>query len=171
MVVRVVDRPPRWSPSTICCPSTTPPPRLPSRCRSSGWSPSSPWSPCRSARSSGHRTRGLRAAESLATSVPLFLLLFAATYVVLAALSTRNFGEHLSHTDGLYFTVTVFSTVGFDDITAKTETTRLMVTAQMIADLIVLGLAIRVIVGAVRRGQQRQGTADEQAQVASKPGR
>jgi voltage-gated potassium channel len=96
---------------------------------------------------------GLRAVESLATSVPFFLLLFAATYVVLAALSPGSFGGHLTHTDGLYFTVTVFSTVGFGDITAKTETARLVVTGQMIADLIILGLAIKVIVGAVRRGR------------------
>ena len=99
---------------------------------------------------------GARAVESLATSVPLFLLLFAATYVVLATISAANFGGHLSHTDGLYFTVTVFSTVGFGDITAKTETARLVVTGQMIADLIILGLAIKVIVGAFRRGQQRR---------------
>jgi voltage-gated potassium channel len=95
----------------------------------------------------------LRAIESLATSVPLFLLLFASTYVVLAALSAANFGGHLSHTDGLYFTVTVFSTVGFGDITAKTETARLVVTGQMIADLIYFGLAIKVIGSAVRRGR------------------
>ena len=53
---------------------------------------------------------GLRAIESLAVSVPLFLLLFAATYVVLSTLSARNFGVHLSRTDGLYFAVTVFAT-------------------------------------------------------------
>jgi voltage-gated potassium channel len=96
----------------------------------------------------------LRAVEALATSVPLFLLLFAASYVVLAALSVSNFGGHLSHTDGLYFTVTVFSTVGFGDITAKSETARLVVTGQMLADLIVLGLAIKIIVSAGRRGLQ-----------------
>ncbi|WP_236796532.1 potassium channel family protein [Amycolatopsis sp. GM8] len=94
---------------------------------------------------------GLRAIESLATSVPFFLLLFAATYVVLAGLSASNFGGHLSRTDGLYFTVTVFSTVGFGDITGKTETARLVVTGQMLADLVVFGVAIKVIVGAVRR--------------------
>ncbi len=93
---------------------------------------------------------GLRAIEALATSVSLFLLLFAATYVVLAAISASNFGGHLSHTDGLYFAVTVFSTVGFGDITAKTQTARLVVTGQMITDLIILGLAIKIIVGAVR---------------------
>jgi voltage-gated potassium channel len=101
---------------------------------------------------------GLRAIESLATSVPLFLLLFAGTYVALAALSAGSFGGHLSHTDGLYFTVTVFSTVGFGDITAKTQTARLLVTGQMIADLIILGIAIKIIVGAVKRG--RAGRAD-----------
>lgn len=99
------------------------------------------------------RFPGLRAIESLATSVPLFLLLFAATYVVLAALSPGSFGGHLTHTDGLYFTVTVFSTVGFGDITAKTETARLVVTGQMIADLIILGIAIKIIIGAVKRGR------------------
>ena len=60
----------------------------------------------------------LRAVEALATSVPLFLLLFACTYVVMAAISASNFGGRLTHTDELYFTVTVFSTIGFGGITA-----------------------------------------------------
>ena len=99
---------------------------------------------------------GLRATEALATSVPLFLLLFAGTYVALASRSVSNFGQHLSHTDARYFTVTGFSTVGFGDITAKTGVARLVVTGQMVADLIILGVAIKVVTGAVRRGQQRR---------------
>jgi hypothetical protein len=99
---------------------------------------------------------GLRAVESLATSVPFFLLLFAGTYVAMAARSTSSFGGHLTHTDGLYFTVTVFSTVGFGDITAKTQAARLVVIVQMLTDLIVLSLAIKVVVGAVKRGQQQR---------------
>jgi len=95
---------------------------------------------------------GLRAIEALATSVPLFLLLFASTYVVMAAISAGNFSEHLSRTDALYFTVTVFSTVGFGDITAKTEAARLVVTGQMIVDLVAIGLVVKVIVGAAKRG-------------------
>ena len=101
---------------------------------------------------------GLRAIEALATSVPLFLLLFASVYVVMATISASNFTEPLTHTDALYFTVTVFTTVGFGDITAKTEAARLVVTGQMIADLIIIGLGVRVIVGAVKRGQQRRLT-------------
>lgn len=98
---------------------------------------------------------GMRALEALSTCVPFFLLLFSATYVALAALSPNSFGEHLSHSGGIYFTVTVFSTVGFGDITAKTDTARLVVTVQMLADLVVLGLGIKVIVGAVQRVRQR----------------
>ncbi len=99
---------------------------------------------------------GLRAVEALATSVPLFLLLFAATYVVLVTISAGNFSEPMSRTDAIYFTVTVFATVGFGDITAKTEVARLVVTGQMISDLVIIGLGVRVIVGAVQRGRRRQ---------------
>jgi voltage-gated potassium channel len=97
----------------------------------------------------------LKAVEALALSLPLFLLLFASTYYVMARLSPGSFGGHLSRTDAMYFTVTVFTTVGFGDITAKTETARLVVTGQMIADLLVLGLGIRIILGAVSRGRER----------------
>ncbi|WP_433304985.1 potassium channel family protein [Actinoplanes sp. CA-030573] len=103
---------------------------------------------------------GLRAIESLATSVALFLLLFAASYVALSALSAGNFGGRLSHTDALYFTVTVFATVGFGDITAKTPGARLLVTGQMITDLIILGIAVKLIVGAFHRGRQRRTDPD-----------
>ena len=101
---------------------------------------------------------GLRGVQALATSIPLFLLLFASTYIVMAAISASNFSEPLTRTDALYFTVTVFSTVGFGDITAKTEAARLVVTGQMIADLVVIGVAVKVIVGAVKAGRQRQPT-------------
>jgi voltage-gated potassium channel len=94
---------------------------------------------------------GVRAGEALAISVPLFLLLFASSYAVMARLSAANFSVPLDRTNALYFTVTVFSTVGFGDITATTHTARLVVTAQMIADLVIIGIAIQVVVGAVKR--------------------
>jgi len=101
----------------------------------------------------------LRGIQALATSVPLFLLLFAATYVVLATMSAGNFSQPLTHTDALYFTVTVFATVGFGDITATTQVARLVVTGQMIADLIIIGIAAKVIVGAVQRGRAQRPPA------------
>ena len=105
---------------------------------------------------SGSRYPGLRALEALAFTIPLFLLLFASTYLVMAALSARNFSQSLNHTGALYFTVTVFATVGFGDITATTAVARLVVTGQMLVDLVILGLGARVILGAVSRGRQRR---------------
>jgi voltage-gated potassium channel len=106
------------------------------------------------------RFPGLRAIEALATSIPLFLLLFASVYVVLSSISAGDFSQPLTHTDALYFTVTVFSTVGFGDITATSEGARLVVTSQMISDLLIIGLGLRVIVGAVTRGRQQRQPED-----------
>jgi hypothetical protein len=102
----------------------------------------------------------LRAVEALAISVPLFLLLFAGTYTVMSGISVDNFTEPLNRTDALYFSITVFATVGFGDISAKAEAARLVVTGQMIADVLIVGLAAKAIAGAVSRGQERQSSAD-----------
>ena len=68
------------------------------------------------------RYPAIRAIEALAATAPLFLLLFAATYYVMAQADLSNFNVHsLTRTDALYFTVTVFATVGFGDITATTQ--------------------------------------------------
>jgi len=110
------------------------------------------------------RYPAIRAIEALAATAPLFLLLFAATYFLMAQADLSNFNVHsLTRTDALYFTVTVFATVGFGDIVATTELARLVVTAQMILDLGVLGLGIRVFLGAVQRGRQ-QHTAQQETE-------
>jgi voltage-gated potassium channel len=98
----------------------------------------------------------VRAVEALATTAPLYLLLFAASYFLVAQSGVNNFSVHaLTRTDSLYFTVTVFSTVGFGDITATSQSARLLVTVQMIINLFVLGLGIRVFIGAVKLGRQQ----------------
>ena len=74
----------------------------------------------------------------------------------MAAASADNFGAKLTHSDVLYFTVTVFATVGFGDITARSEGARLLVTGQMVTDLIILGIGAKIILGAVTRGRRRQ---------------
>jgi voltage-gated potassium channel len=110
---------------------------------------------------------GLKGVGALATSAPLFLLLFAATYLVLGTISASNFTEPLTRTDALYFTVTVFTTVGFGDIAAKTEVARALVTGQMVAGIVVVGIGARIIVDAIKHGrEQRPAENDDQgAQV------
>jgi len=98
----------------------------------------------------------LRAVGALATSAPLFLLQFAASYFVMGRISAANFSEPLTRTDALYFTVTVFATVGFGDITATTQGARLLVTSQMLLGILIVGLGARIFVDAVKQGQGRQ---------------
>ena len=87
------------------------------------------------------RHPGIRAIEAVALVVPLFLLLFAWTYFLMSTHGSGSFSqEDLTRTDALYFSVTVFSTVGFGDISATSQSARSVVTAQMILNLLLLGV-------------------------------
>jgi ion channel len=105
---------------------------------------------------SGSAHPALQAIEALATTLPLFLLLFASAYFIMAGASPANFSTHsLTRTDALYFTVTVFSTVGFGDISAASQSARLVVTVQMLLDLLALGLVVRAFVSAVQSARHQ----------------
>lgn len=97
----------------------------------------------------------VRAIEAVALSLPLFLVLFAATYVVLSGSDPSAFTEPLTRIDSLYFVVTVFATVGFGDIAPVAEGARVLVTVQMVGDLLLIGLVFRVFLTAVQHGRQR----------------
>jgi hypothetical protein len=98
---------------------------------------------------------GIRGSEGLAATTPLFLLMFATAYFVMAAADPANFNVHdLTRTDSLYYTVSVFTTVGFGDISAASQGARLLVTTQMILGLLFLGLGIRAFMGAVKLGRR-----------------
>ena len=98
----------------------------------------------------------LRAIETTAFTLPLFLLLFAAAYFATSSTSPASFSEGLDRTDALYFAVTVFATVGFGDIHAVSQGARVLVTIQMIGDLLLIGVVAHVILGAVRSALHRQ---------------
>src|SRR6266496_3561472 len=113
----------------------------------------------------GSRYPAIRAVETLGFVVPFYLLLFASTYFVMERASGASFTQPLTRTDALYFSVTVFSTVGFGDITAKSETARVVLIVQMLGDLALLGAGARVLLGGrtpwsgtkIRHRQRRSG--------------
>ncbi len=111
----------------------------------------------------------VRAAEALATTVPLFLLLFASAYYVMEQASPGSFSHSLTRTDALYFTVTTFTTVGFGDITATSQSARVMVTVQMLLDLLALGLGVRVLLGAVQLARQGRPAPGNPAPASAAP--
>jgi hypothetical protein len=92
----------------------------------------------------------LRAVEALGIIVAVFLVGFSIIYLSMSHNSARTFTQDLDHTRALYFTVSVFSTVGFGDITPRTDTARLVVAAQMLLDLAIIGAVVRLIFNAAR---------------------
>ena len=98
----------------------------------------------------------VRAVAALATTVPLFLVVFATTYFVMSRTQPEHFSEPLSRVDSAYYTVTIFATVGFGDITPDTSVARATTMVQMVGDVILVGLVAQVIVGAMRQGIRRQ---------------
>ena len=103
----------------------------------------------------------LRAIEALSLSLPLFILVFAAVYFATAAASPTSYSEGLTRTDALYFAVTVFASVGFGDITAVTQGARVLVMIQMVGDLFLVGIVVRVIMSAVQAGLRRHQSGTE----------
>ena len=96
-----------------------------------------------------------KAVEALCLTGPLFLLLFASTYFLMSQADSANFNlADLTRSDSLYFTVTVFTTVGFGDILATSHSARTLVTVQMILDLILIGAVIRAFVEAVKMARE-----------------
>lgn len=108
----------------------------------------------------------LRAVVALGVVVPLYLLIFARVYLSGSYSDPATFSEPLDHASALYFTVTVFATVGFGDIVAKTDTMRMLVTAQMLVNLIVVGAGIRVLISAARRGIEARDAAERPLEEA-----
>lgn len=112
----------------------------------------------------------LRAVEALATVFPLLILLFATSYFLLERSQAGSFTESLSRADAVYFTVTVFSTVGFGDIAPKTGAARSTVVLQMLADVLLIGVIAHVMLEAVRRGLDRRVQPGGPQHDAGRPG-
>jgi voltage-gated potassium channel len=94
--------------------------------------------------------------QAVATGLPTLLLLFAATYVLIARDDPDSFSEMFNRTGALSFTLTVFATVGFGDIAPRSDVARILTMLQMIMDLVAIGLIAKILLGAVDVAQQRR---------------
>lgn len=105
----------------------------------------------------------LRAAEALAIAVPVVLIVFAFTYLSLSHVYPKSFSEPLNHVRAIYFVVTVVSTVGFGDITPKTDAAMIVVSFQIMLDLVLLVGIVRAVFFAAQVGVRRRQTEREAA--------
>lgn len=73
------------------------------------------------------------------------ILIPSAVYVVVADLSPGSYAGLETKVDGVYFTVTIASTVGFGDIHPVSQLARGITTAHILASVILLGTLIRLV--------------------------
>ena len=98
----------------------------------------------------------IRAVEALTMTVLVVIVIFATLAVEIEAQSPGSYSEALTKLDGIYFSVTTLATVGYGDITPVSQYARGVGIAQMLANLAVLGLAVRVLTRALSRSQDRR---------------
>lgn len=91
-----------------------------------------------------------RAVRALAVASLMLIVVFASGYLTLSQRDSFAFNEPLEHTGALYFTMSTLTTIGYGDIAADSDAARVAVMIQMVADVAVLGAAIRLIVGRAR---------------------
>lgn len=92
----------------------------------------------------------LRSIEGLGVIIAVFLVAFSSTYLAMSHQAATTFTMSLDHIQALYFTISIFSTVGFGDITPRTDAARLVVSVQMLLDLVIIGAVVRIIFSAAR---------------------
>jgi voltage-gated potassium channel len=96
----------------------------------------------------------LDAARAIALLVTLTVVGFSATHYAIAQHTSGQLEGIHTKLDALYFTVTVLSTVGFGDIHPTGQLARAVVTGQMVFDLVVLAVGVRLVTWAARSGDR-----------------
>jgi voltage-gated potassium channel len=89
--------------------------------------------------------------QALAAVVGFALVAFASVYLLMSLDEAQAFSEPLSRTDALYFALTTATTIGYGDITAKTEVARVVVMFQMVINVVVIGVATRALLHTARK--------------------
>jgi predicted cobalt transporter CbtA len=97
----------------------------------------------------------VRSVEALINGIAVFLAMSALLYLSLSISEPGSFNRHLTHNTAWYFATTVFATVGFGDIVPTTDQARLMVSGQMLLDLVIIALVVRVLLYAAKAGLRR----------------
>ena len=100
----------------------------------------------------------LAGAESLIILLAIVLVGLAFVYFVMSSSAPDTFSEPLNRTGALYFAITVLSTVGFGDITPKSDPSRWLVSLQMLIDIGLIAGALRLVFGMARRAEERRRT-------------
>ena len=87
----------------------------------------------------------VHAAQALLTLLTLLIVGFATVHYTIETAYPEELVGLETKVDGLYFSTTVATTVGFGDITPTGQVARGVVTVQMLFDLVFIGVAVRIL--------------------------
>ncbi len=107
-----------------------------------------------------------RAAEALAIAVPVVLIVFAFTYLSLSRAEPASFSQPLSRVSAIYFVSRWSARSGSATSPPKTDPAMILVSFQIMLDLVLLVGIVRAVffaaqVGVRRRQSERQATTGE----------
>lgn len=103
--------------------------------------------------------------EAMALIFILFIGVLARLYHVMSISFPDSFNRSLDFFDAMYFSMTVFSTVGFGDIYPQSHLAQGLVIFQMVMDIVLLGVVVRVLV----ESAQERARSVKAAQQAPEP--
>jgi voltage-gated potassium channel len=98
----------------------------------------------------------LQAVEALIVAIPTFIVVYASTYVGIESAVPGSFSQSLDKSAALYFTVVTLGTVGYGDIAPVSTGARLVVSSQVMLDLVLIAVVLRLLTGAARRSLDRK---------------
>jgi voltage-gated potassium channel len=98
----------------------------------------------------------LQAVEALIVAIPTFIVVYASTYAGIESAVPGSFSQSLDKSAALYFTVVTLGTVGYGDIAPVSTGARLVVSSQVMLDLVLIAVVLRLLTGAARRSLDRK---------------
>jgi hypothetical protein len=102
------------------------------------------------------RVPALQAVEALIIAIPTFIAVYAGTYVSISTALPASFSQPIDKNAALYFTVVTLGTVGYGDIAPVSTAARMAVSSQVLLDLVLIAMVIRLLAGAARRSLDRK---------------
>lgn len=88
----------------------------------------------------------------LVLAFEIVLVAFALTYFLVVGSRPQEFSGMATRLDALYFSMATMSTVGFGDVNAQGQIARLLVTIQMLFDLVFVAALVALLQDNFKRG-------------------
>jgi voltage-gated potassium channel len=98
------------------------------------------------------------ALRAIAVFGAVLIVAFASMHYSIAFHGNNEYSGISTKLDAVYYTVTTLSTVGYGDITANGQVARLVVTTNILFNLIALGIGLRLVTHAAQQRFQEKGT-------------